>query len=254
MNNYCLRNYFLLISIIMNKLKVCENVYIDKIYVINLEFQKELREKITEHLKSLNIFEYVEFIDAVHDKIKPTYGCSLSHRKALMDMRKKNYDAIMVLEDDCVFKEFPFNINDSVPEDWCMLYPGYLCYDELSYKHNDSFLRLIDARSTHCYIINKIAIEYAVRVLFTPSIPVDMRFISPFQKAFPCYGIYPIKAYQLQHKSTIGCDNTFWDPIMDKKAEICFNNVETPEKIKIANQWKGHDKEVFRVVKLDEEY
>jgi len=238
----------------MSKLKVCENVYIDKIYVINLEFQIELKKRITEHLKSLNIFEYVEFIDAVYDKKNPTYGCSMSHRKALMDMRKKNYDAVMVLEDDCVFAEFPFNINDTVPDDWGMLYPGYLCYDELSYKHNNSFLRLIDGRDTHCYIINKNIIEYAVRVLFVPGIPIDMRFISPVQKAFPCYGFYPIKAHQIQHKSSIDSDSSDWIPITNKKAEICFNNIETPEKIKIATQWKGHQHEVFRVIKLDENF
>jgi hypothetical protein len=238
----------------MNKLKICENVHIDKIYVINLEFQKELREKITEHLKSFGIFEYVQFIDAVYEPKNPTYGCSMSHRKALMDMRKNNYDAVMVLEDDCFFKEFPFNITDKVPDDWSILYPGYLCYDELSYKYNNSFLRLIDARSTHCYIINKNVLEYAVRVLFVSGIPIDMRFIDPVQKAFPCYGIYPIKAHQYYHKSTIQPNDIDYNTMMDKTAEICFNNVETPEKIKISNQWKGHDKEVFRVIKLDESY
>jgi GR25 family glycosyltransferase involved in LPS biosynthesis len=229
------------------KLKVCENVYIDKIYVINLEFQKELREKITVHLKNLGIFEFVQFIDAVYEPKKPSWGCALSHHKALNDMKENNYDAVMILEDDCVFKEFPFSIIDPVPEDWQMLYPGYLCHDEVSFKHNNSFLRLIDARSTHCYIIKKDILQYVLLTTLSKQNPIDIQYVSPVQKAYPCYGFYPIRAYQSQHKSTVGCDNTFWDPIMDKKAEKCFNNPETPEKIKISNRWKGHYKDVFRI-------
>jgi len=223
-----------------NKLKVCENVYIDKIYVINLEFQKELREKITEHLKSFGILEYVQFIDAVYEPNKPSFGCALSHHKALNDMKENNYDSIMILEDDCIFTEFPFNITDSVPDDWMMLYPGYLCYDELSFKHNNSFLRLIDARSTHCYIVNKKALYYIKKMSINKDISIDMRYIHPIQHAIPCYGIYPIKAYQSQHQSTIGCDNTFWDPIMDNKAEKCFNNEKTEQRMGIATESYFH--------------
>ena len=223
-----------------NKLKICENVYIDKIYIINLEFQKDLKKQITNQMIKYNILDYVIFIDAVYRPDRPSYGCSLSHHKALQDMKKNNYDACMILEDDCVLTEFPFKINDKVPEDWAMLYPGYLAYDEISYKYNNSFLRLIDARSTHSYIVNKKYLNYMIRMTLVENIPIDMRFVCPIQNSSPCYGFYPIKAYQLIHKSTIGYDETNWNIIMDKKAEKCFNNIETEEKIKLSNLWFNH--------------
>ena len=232
----------------MNKLKICENIYIDKIYIINLEFKKDLKEQIINQMKKYNILEYVEFIDAIYNKEFPSYGCSLSHHKALQNMKDNNYDICMILEDDCVFTEFPFIINDEIPNDWMMIYPGYLCYDKLSYKYNNSFLRVIDARSSHCYIIKKNILEYTLKTTLVNGIPIDMRYICPIQRAFPCYGIYPIKAYQSEHQSTIQNNVIInWNSLMNDTALICYNNEITDEKIKITNQWKGHDKEVLNL-------
>jgi hypothetical protein len=229
----------------MNKLKVCENVYIDKIYVINLYFQVELKKEMIDQLTKYNLINYVVWIDAVYNSKNPAYGCSLSHHKAYKDMKDNNYDACMILEDDCILKEFPFKIEEPINENWGLLYGGYLCYEEKSYKYNKSFLRLIDARSSHCYIINKTILNYVKQMTLIENIPIDIRLIHPVQKAVPCYGFYPIKAHQKPHKSTT-CPHEFiitdWEKIMNDKAFICYNNLITDELLEITNSWNKHYK------------
>jgi hypothetical protein len=209
----------------------------------NLYFQVELKKEMIEQLTKYNLIDYVVWIDAVHDTKKPAYGCSLSHHKAYKDMEDNNYEACMILEDYCILKEFPFNIEEPVPDNWGLLYGGYLCYDEKSYKHK-SFLRLIDARSTHCYIINKTILNYVKKMKLVENIPIDMRLINPIQCAVPCYGFYPInKAHQKPHKSTTcpyETDITNWKIIMNDKSNICYKTLMTDELIKMSESWKEH--------------
>ncbi len=218
--------------------KVCENVYVDRIYVINLEFQIELKEFITKQLEKFCLLEHTTFINAIYRPDKPAFGCTLSHHLAYEDMKKNNYNAVMILEDDCEFTEFPFNISQPVPVNWMILYPGYLVYDTLSFKENNSFLRLVDARSSHCYIVKKEILNYLIRMTMNDNISLDMRLICPMQRAVPTYGFYPIKAYQKKHTSVIGGDCVDWKPIMDEKALICYNN--TTKNLQLAEEWKNH--------------
>lgn len=221
----------------MSKIKVCDNVYIDKIYVINLDYQVELRKNIELQLKKYNLLENTKFISAIHMPENPTQGCKLSHHLALKDMLNNNYDAVMILEDDCLFTEFPFIIEDKVPKDWMLLYPGYLVYDELSYYFNKSFLKLVDARSAHCYIVRKPILNYMITMTCIPEIPIDMRYVEIIQRAVPCYGFYPIKAYQSKHNSSITNKYADWIDIFDKKALICYKN---KTKSNLDNTWSEH--------------
>jgi len=205
------------------KLKVAEGIYVDKIYVINLESQVYLRNQIADHLMHFNIYQYSDFFNAIKMPENPTQGCRLSHLGVIQDAKINNYESIMVLEDDCRFTEFPFKLNGKVPDDWLMIYPGYYCLDENSWKENEGFLRLVDGRNTHCYIMKRNLYDFALKFLKPDDVPVDMRMIRFIQTAVPCYGIYPIKAYPIIHQSSIDNNNEVdWKPLMENKAEICF--------------------------------
>lgn len=211
-----------------DKLMVCEGIHIDKIYVINLESEVKLRNDITQHLTKLKVMEYATFINAVNMPSDPMMGCLRSHKKAVQDAVNNNYDCIMILEDDCVFTEFPFKISDVVPDDWKMIYPGYLVWSHRSFKYNKSFLKLIDARSTHCYIIKRDMYKLILELTEQRNLAIDMSYISKIQQKYPCYGIYPIKAHQRPHPSTLSMKGRVvdWKPIMDQKANICYKQTE----------------------------
>jgi len=208
------------------KLRVAEDIYVDKIYVINLAHHTERLASLTEHLKKHDIFEYVTIFPGVYLPQDPTHGCRLSHMGILDDAIKNNYEIIMVLEDDCRFTEFPFNLTERVPEDWMMVYPGYLCMDELSWKENSAFLRLVDGRSTYCYIIRNEIFKFARKFISSNDSPVDMRFINAVQRTIPCYGIYPPRAHNGLSVTSIGhsAEAFDWTPISNDKAEKCYNN------------------------------
>ena len=57
-------------------------------------------------------------------------GCALSHRNIYKDMLSKNYDKVLILEDDLVAKENAASTIskafEELPDDWELLYLGYL--------------------------------------------------------------------------------------------------------------------------------
>jgi len=90
------------------------NTVVDKVYVINLDKDKDRMEKISKQLNDLNI-EYTRFPAILgskiveHEYLSPACsifctdgikGCALSHKFIWDDMLKNNYKNVLILEDD----------------------------------------------------------------------------------------------------------------------------------------------------------
>lgn len=85
---------------------------VDHIYIINLEQSKDRKIRFEKQLKALNVSNYSFFkaicpTDQEYKKYKPTFigskgalGCLLSHMEIYRDALKKNYNNIIVFEDD----------------------------------------------------------------------------------------------------------------------------------------------------------
>jgi glycosyl transferase family 25 len=130
------------------------NKIVDKVYVINLEKDKERLEYITTQLKAQDIeFERFEAVDGtkIKDDIRLTSqcnttcpdglkGCAISHRTLWETMIEKDYKNILILEDDAILNS---NLNselqlswNEVPNDFDILYLGstFYCGDTSSYN------------------------------------------------------------------------------------------------------------------------
>lgn len=130
------------------------NKIVDKVYVINLEKDKERLEYITAQLKAQDIeFERFEAVDGskIKDDIRLTSqcntrcpdglkGCAISHRTLWETMIEKDYKNILILEDDAILNS---NLNselqlswNEVPNDFDILYLGstFYCGDTSSYN------------------------------------------------------------------------------------------------------------------------
>ena len=130
------------------------NKIVDKVYVINLEKDKERLEFISTQLKALNIeFERFEAVDGSsikNDLRLTTYcssncpdglkGCAISHRTLWETMIENDYKNILILEDDAILNS---NIDselqlswDTVPNDFDILYLGstFYCGDTSLYN------------------------------------------------------------------------------------------------------------------------
>ena len=94
------------------------NVF-DKVYIINLDDQPENLKNMDNQLKKYNI-KYSRFKAIVGQDVFDTYkpskdswnyehpgalGCLLSHKGIIEDAVKNNYNKILILEDDCLFRK-----------------------------------------------------------------------------------------------------------------------------------------------------
>lgn len=78
---------------------------LDKIYIINLKHRSDRLESITKELNKIGTNKYlISRINAVYFKDFGALGCGLSHRMALQNAIKNNYERILIFEDDFIFK------------------------------------------------------------------------------------------------------------------------------------------------------
>lgn len=89
-----------------------------KAYVINLDTRTDRWEWITSHLSKFQtiITSYEKFSAIKLDNVSGATGCWLSHQSLVKMAKSKNYDMILVLEDDCQLcddfdKRFPAILN-----------------------------------------------------------------------------------------------------------------------------------------------
>lgn len=119
---------------------------------INLEKRKDRRSHIENEFKD---FENVERIEAVDTSdTSGYYGCVLSHIKALERAKEKNYDEVMICEDDFVWvnkDKFIYPLPEVVEFDICLLECIYMKRKKLS----SNYSKIWNAEHCGCYIIKK---------------------------------------------------------------------------------------------------
>ena len=77
----------------------------DQVYYINLRERPERKIHILNELKKIGInSNIITPIDAFYYPLQPQIGCAISHMKALRDAYVKNYQNIIIFEDDFTFK------------------------------------------------------------------------------------------------------------------------------------------------------
>jgi len=119
---------------------------------INLEKRKDRRSHIENEFKD---FENVERIEAVDTSdTSGYYGCVLSHIKALERAKEKDYDEVMICEDDYHWinkDKFIYPLPEVLDFDICLLECIYLKHEKLSSNYNKIWF----AQHLGCYIIKK---------------------------------------------------------------------------------------------------
>ena len=78
---------------------------IDKIYYINLEHRKDRKEHIEEIIKKYLDSELSITVryNAIYTKYDGNIGCAMSHLDIIKDCISKNYNNVIILEDDFEF-------------------------------------------------------------------------------------------------------------------------------------------------------
>ena len=131
---------------------------IDKIIYINLNKRTDRREQIEKELNDFNLpFERFEAIETPGFGI---VGCGKSHLNVLKIARDRNYENILILEDDFTFlvskeeleKELTNFFNLNIDFDVCFLSYNLIQKQETSYIF---ILKALEVQTASGYIVNK---------------------------------------------------------------------------------------------------
>jgi len=198
------------------------NKYFDKIYCINLDRRKDRWDETVNELNKWGLLNQVERYSAIDGSdIIGEYPISLgnvglieTNIKIINDAKEKNYDNILILEDDV---EFTKNIDlfadyyNQLPKDYDMVWLGgnhNLHMGKLVNKINDKIIKLHSTYATHAVIINKSMFDVIPKLISKKKKPIDVYYCD-LQKSFNCYGFYPNIATQRPSYSDI--ENKFMD-------------------------------------------
>jgi GR25 family glycosyltransferase involved in LPS biosynthesis len=195
------------------------SVYFEAVYFINLDRRDDRRAKIESMLaKRFSMTaRRVAAMDGRNirwdaSKMGPitrywnngALGCVLSHREAILDAIRRDYEQVLILEDDADISEQFFDTMAKIvlPVDWHMIYLSANLSEPVKDKVQDNLYRLRGGLGAHAIIWHRRAFEQCLQFLSGPYAPWDM-FLSYYQHFFPCYIMNPGMAVPVASMSDI---------------------------------------------------
>lgn len=195
------------------------HTFFDRIYIINLDNRTDRWKKIQAQLHHMNITNYERF-----SAIRPTMsdipliwkknynltrippskqkkyiigatGCKLSHYHIIKKASEHQYQSILILEDDSIFRYqsqemdalFQQSIND-LPSDWWMLYLGGK--NIKSKPHSSHLHRTLGIKTTHAYGMSKNLYKQALLTMLGSGKEIDLFYLQ-IHRQFPCFRVVP---------------------------------------------------------------
>lgn len=157
--------------------------YFDKIYCINLPSRKDRWQNCLIQFDKYKILNNLEKVDGIiynnpyfNRKQNAHLGCWFSHYNVLKNVQKLNYNKILILEDDFVFKVQPEEMNlkltsciNELPQNWDLFYLGaYFVkgYDyEAKVNYSNNLYKANTAFCTHSICYSKSGIDKMISAM-----------------------------------------------------------------------------------------
>ncbi len=183
--------------------------YFDKIYCINLDRRTDRWNETQTELKKWGLEDGVVRYSGVdgnslknETQIKDgELGILNTHLKIINESKEKNYENILILEDDIEFTEKIKLLDEYmsiVPNDWDMIYFGGNHNKHMGKKINYLNYKIIKLEETygiHCVAINNSIYDLILNVIDKRKKPIDV-YYADIQKNYNCYGFNPSIALQ----------------------------------------------------------
>lgn len=194
--------------------------FVDKIYLVNLQSREDRL------LESAKLFQEYEIPFDVFPAIKDTQGARGLRDTMLLifnEALEKNYDSILVFEDDVKMVEDKGTFHDTMnkaieqlPENYHLLYLGGQATGGYSHFHSPNLLPAIKYFATQSVIYSRQGMKEIVgRGL---GFPIDNWLVDEIQPEGFCYAIHPILASQRPGISDIGGGNFMdWHPFIEPR-------------------------------------
>lgn len=145
------------------------NKYYDKVVVLSQPERKDRRKQFDRHADLINL--RYEYFDSVQ-KDTPRDSFNYSHYEILKNFSKSNLNWILVLEDDCRFKNMNLlvDIHEHEDEFWrkaCLIYYGLNARPYPEHKEpqfvSNYLRRVFCGYTTHAIGYNRITADYIVK-------------------------------------------------------------------------------------------
>jgi glycosyl transferase, family 25 len=143
-------------------------------FVINLKYRTDRLAQITNEMKWLcdnpnfERFEGVEYPNELNRNKAGMMGCGNSHLEIIKIAKERNYENVIIMEDDCIFQgkektmEYVQSCFDDVPEDYDMLFGGiYQGSNPIDSKKH--WWKIKNFSSTHFYVIKNTAYDTVLK-------------------------------------------------------------------------------------------
>ena len=173
---------------------------VNEIVILTTEERADRQSAISSHFRSIGL-PFTILRNKMH--AKPVIGCLEAHMNAIRRARDKNYEAIMICEDDIVVTDRFNNFRaDSLPPEWDMLYLGGILTHMMDGRTVDWVRGVIWCN--HAYIVKRhmydqILDYYAATYLkqpteiksdgtvIEPTLATDHMFTGHFHKTHKCW-------------------------------------------------------------------
>lgn len=184
--------------------------FFDEIYCINLPKRTDRLLEFTEEAEKYNI--QFKLIDGIEHP-QGAEGLRLTVEGIFKNAIEKNYEHILIFEDDCLFVNDPNSVMNEVikqlPQDYHILYLGAQPTNGFHYRHSANLLQLDGAYATHAWALSVQGIKEILSQPFYA--PIDNCIVAGIQKLQKCYITYPLLATQRAGVSNIGGEYIEWD-------------------------------------------
>ncbi len=192
---------------ITNTDEITNNIYWDKIFIINLLRRPDRKVQMIEKLKILGIheskYEFIEAIDGSNKSIYDEfielkdnnktkivssghYACLLSHIYTIKKAQNLGLNQIMILEDDVIFSDnFIDIINKIIIPEYDMVYLGGIIDQVKFFTNNWGLNKTI--MGAYAYVLNKKIYQDVIRELEEKIYCVDVCFIEKIQSNYKVF-------------------------------------------------------------------
>jgi hypothetical protein len=189
------------------------NKFFENIFCINLDRRKDRWISFTDEIKKNSISNVVRYKAIDGDKIyNPTkmlngeLGILLTHLTLIKECKKRNYENVLIFEDDLVLNDHYNNLDrymSLIPNDWDFIYfGGNHVYGGKPEKINDNILKLNYTVALHCVAIKNTMFDIIINKLGKFEKQVDASY-ADLHKSVNSYGITPNIAIQKEGYSNI---------------------------------------------------
>lgn len=190
---------------------------IDQIYCINLAKREDRFIEFTAMMDEYKIpFKRIEAVERPNG----AEGLRETMVKIFTEAIEKEYEKILVFEDDCLILECPEifhntmdSVVDNLPEGWVNCFLGCQVTGKFLHRYHKNILSASKVFSTHAVLYSKRGIKEILAQGF--DYPIDNYYVDKIESLRASYVVHPLLATQRAGYSDIGMEVFSWRPFIE---------------------------------------